>query len=65
MDKFSRKYRSIARDIEQGLSTDDIVDKHSNNMRKINCKGLDNTDDILKIVRHYKWEQRIRYGRRV
>jgi|TARA_Y100000114_G_scaffold156290_1_gene183015 hypothetical protein len=58
MDKFSRKYRSIARDIEQGLSTDDIVDKHSN-------KRLDNTDDILKIVRHYKWEQRIRYGRRV
>ena len=58
MDKFSRKYRSIAKDIEQGLSTDDIVDKHSN-------KRLDNTDDILKIVRHYKWEQRIRYGRRV
>ena len=58
MDKFSRKYRSIARDIEQGPSTDDIVDKHSN-------KRLDNTDDILKIVRHYKWEQRIRYGRRV
>jgi hypothetical protein len=58
MDKFSRKYRSIARDIEQGLSTDDIVDKHSN-------KRLDNTDDILKIVRHYKWEQRIKYGRRV
>jgi hypothetical protein len=58
MDKFSRKYRSIARDIEQRLSTDDIVDKHSN-------KRLDNTDDILKIVRHYKWEQRIRYGRRV
>ena len=58
MDKFNRKYRSIARDIEQGLSTDDIVDKHSN-------KRLDNTDDILKIVRHYKWEQRIRYGRRV
>ena len=58
MDKFSRKYRSIARDIEQGLSTDDVVDKHSN-------KRLDNTDDILKIVRHYKWEQRIRYGRRV
>jgi hypothetical protein len=58
MDKFSRKYRSIARDIEQGLSTDDIVDKHSN-------KRLDNTDDILKIVRHYKWEQRIRYGRSV
>ena len=58
MNKFSRKYRSIARDIEQRLSTDDIVDKHSN-------KRLDNTDDILKIVRHYKWEQRIRYGRRV
>ena len=58
MNNFSRKYRSIARDIEQRLSTDDIVDKHSN-------KRLDNTDDILKIVRHYKWEQRIRYGRRV
>ena len=58
MNKFSRKYRSISRDIEQRLSTDDIVDKHSN-------KRLDNTDDILKIVRHYKWEQRIRYGRRV
>ena len=58
MNKFSRKYRSIARDIEQRLSTDDIVDKHSN-------KRLDNTDDIFKIVRHYKWEQRIRYGRRV
>ena len=58
MNKFSIKYRSIARDIEQRLSTDNIVDKHSN-------KRLDNTDDILKIVRHYKWEQRIKYGRRV
>tara|TARA_R100001377_G_scaffold44426_1_gene25322 strand:+ start:4017 stop:4178 length:162 start_codon:yes stop_codon:yes gene_type:complete len=52
------KQSSIIKDIENNLSTDAIVDKYLN-------RRLDNYDNILKVIKDYKWQQWRRHGRRV
>jgi len=50
--------RKIIKDIEKGLSTDVIIANYLN-------KRTDNADGILKIIRAYKWQQRVKYGRKL
>jgi hypothetical protein len=49
--------QNIIKDIEKRLSTDAIINKHLN-------KKANNKDDILKVIKSYKWDQRIKHGRK-
>jgi len=45
------KINEIIKDVESGLSTDVIIGNHVN-------RRTDNVDDILKVIRDYKWRKR-------
>ena len=44
------KINEIITDVESGLSTDAIIGNHVN-------RRTDNVDDILKVIRDYKWRK--------
>ena len=44
------KINEIIKDVESGLSTDAIIGNHVN-------RRTDNVDDILKVIRDYKWNK--------
>jgi len=45
------KINEIIKDVESGLSTDAIIGNHVN-------RRTDNVDDIIKVIRDYKWRKR-------
>lgn len=47
----------IAKDIENGMSTDAIIGKHAN-------KRTDNTDEIRKIIKDIKFKERMKKGKK-
>ena len=50
------KINKIIKDVESGLSTDTIIGNHVN-------RRTDNVDDILKVIRNYKWNKRKNGGK--